>query len=254
MALFRGDIRSSVLQMDTSVSVILPYDRPVEHQQQPCKVLYLLHGIKLNSTGWPRWTNLETYAKETGIAVVVPEGYRGFYTDMVYGPAYYTFFSQELPDLCCKMFGISDRREDTFAAGLSMGGYGALKLALRSPQRFGAAASFSATADPLDFALHMGGELTVREAPSIWGTDLRLQPEDDLFALAKQAAALPRAQRPRLYACCGTEDGLYPQNLRLKAALEDLPLDFTFESWHGVHNWDFWEVALQKGIRFFLNQ
>ena len=64
MALFRGDVRSSVMQMDTGLTVILPYDRPVKNQQEPCKVLYLLHGMKLNTTGWQRFTNLENFTKE----------------------------------------------------------------------------------------------------------------------------------------------------------------------------------------------
>jgi len=254
MALFRGDIRSSVLQMDTSLSVILPYDRPVANQQDPCKVVYLLHGIKLNCTGWPRWTNIETYAKDNGIAIVVPEGYRGFYTDMEYGPAYYKFFSEELPEMCCKMFGVSDKREDTFAAGLSMGGYGALKLALRNPERFAGAAGLSATAEPMDFALNMGGPLTVKEAPSIWGTDLVLKDEDNLFKLAEKAAALPEGERPRIYSCCGTEDGLYGQNLKFRDAMEQLPLEYKFESWAGVHDWAFWEVAVVKGLDYLLKK
>ncbi len=252
MALFRGDIRSSVMQMDTSLTVILPHDRPVANQQMPCKVVYLLHGIKLNDTAWSRWTDIENYVKENGVALVCSEGFRGFYTDMEYGPAYYTYLSQELPELVSKMFGISAKREDTFAAGLSMGGYGALKLALRDPQRFGGAASFSAVCDPLDFSLNMGGPLTVKEAPSIWGNDLQVKPEDDLFQLAQQCAKLPEGQRPRIYSCCGTEDGLFAQNLKLKETMEQLPFDYKFEQWAGVHDWDFWKVAVIKGLDFLL--
>ena len=256
MALFRGDIRSETLQLDTSLSVILPYDRPVSDQPRPCKVLYLLHGIKLNSTGWTRWTNLETFAKNTGIAVVAPEAYRGFYTDMVYGPAYFTFFAEELPKLCREMFGISSKREDTYVAGLSMGGYGALKLALRRPDVFSAAAGLSTVCDPIAFATapELGGPLTIREAPSIWGTGLTLKPEDDLHVLAKQAAGLPQEQRPRLYMCCGAQDSLYSQNIILRNELRALPMDFSWEEWDGVHDWAFWEEAVQRALAFFLNR
>ena len=254
MALFRGDIRSSVMQMDTSINIILPYDRPVENQQDPCKVIYLLHGIKQNSTDWTRWTDIEAYVKENGVALVFPEGYRGFYTDMVYGPAYYTYLSQELPELVCKMFGVSGKREDTFVAGLSMGGYGALKLALRNPERFAGAASFSAVTDPLDYSLNMGGPLTEKEAPAIWGEELQLQKEDDLFLLAEKASRLPQADRPRIYSCCGTEDFLYQQNLKLKAKMEELPFDYTYEEWSGIHDWDFWKPAVIKGLDHLLKK
>ena len=152
------------------------------------------------------------------------------------------------------MFGVSDKREDTFAAGLSMGGYGALKLALRNPERFGGAAGLSATADPLDFALNMGGPLTVKEAPAIWGPDLKLKDEDNLFELAKQAAALPEHQRPRIYSCCGMQDGLFDQNLKFRDAMEKLPIEYKFEAWEGVHNWKFWEVAVVKGLDFLLKK
>lgn len=252
MAFFHGDIRSSALQMDTAVTVLLPHDRPVEGQPQPCRVVYLLHGIKLNSTAWSRWTDIEDYVKQKGVALVMPEGYRGFYTNMKHGPAYYTWLSEELPELVCKMFGISAKREDTFAAGLSMGGYGALKLALRSPERFAGAASFSAVCDPLDYSLNMGGPLTQKEAPAIWGRELQTRPEDDLFWLAENCAQRSEALRPRIYSCCGTEDFLFEQNLRLKATMEQLPLDYRFEQWAGIHDWNFWKVAVLKGLDHLL--
>lgn len=253
MALFRGDIRSEVLQMDTSLTVILPTDRPVAQQPRPYRVVYLYHGIKLNSTGWPRWTNLETYAKETGLAVVVPEVQRSFYTDMEMGPAYFTYIADELPRLCGEMFGISTRREDTFAAGLSMGGYGALKVAMNRPERFGACAGLSAVCDPVAFAKSpQGGPLCAREAPAIWGPALQPKAQDDLFALAEKTALLPARERPRMYLCVGTRDPLYRQNQQLRQHLERLELPHTYEEWDGIHDWSFWEVAIQRAIRFFL--
>src|SRR5206468_7967478 len=110
-------------------------------------VLYLLHGLSDDDTIWLRRTSIERYVAPLGLAVVMPQVHRSFYTDGVYGGRYWTFLSEELPELVGSLFRVSGRREDTFVAGLSMGGYGALKWALRQPQRFAAAASLSGAVD-----------------------------------------------------------------------------------------------------------
>src|SRR4051794_16892096 len=109
----------------------------------PPPVLYLLHGLSDDDTIWLRRTSIERYAAPLGLAVVMPQVHRSFYTDQAYGGRYWTFLSGELPELGGSLFRLSDRPGDTFVAGLSMGGYGALKWALRQPQRFAAAASLS---------------------------------------------------------------------------------------------------------------
>ena len=253
MAFFRGDIRSQVMEMDTSVSVILPTDRPVADQPRPYRVLYLYHGIKLNSTGWPRWSRLETWCKETGMAVVVPEVQRSFYTDMAMGPAYFTYVADELPRLCQEMFGISRRREDTFVGGFSMGGYGALKAAMRRPERFGGCVALSVVCDPVQFARSpQGGEICRREIPAIWGPRCTVGEEDDLPELARRLAALPKGERPRIYWAIGKQDFLYEQNQQLRRHFDSLGLGYTYEEWDGVHDWAFWDRAIRKGMEFLL--
>ena len=111
-------------------------------------VLYLLHGLSDDETIWMRRTSIERYAAQYGLAVVMPNGARSYYADMLRGGKYWTYLSEELPKVMQSFFRISDRREDTFAAGLSMGGYGAMKLALHCPERFAAAASLSGALSP----------------------------------------------------------------------------------------------------------
>jgi S-formylglutathione hydrolase FrmB len=96
-------------------------------------VLYLLHGLSDDDTAWLRRTSIERYVSELGLAVVMPQVHRSFYSDELHGLRYWTFLSDELPQLVDSFFHVSTRREDTFVAGLSMGGYGALKWALRQP-------------------------------------------------------------------------------------------------------------------------
>ena len=110
-------------------------------------MLYLLHGLSDDHTAWLRYTSIERYATARGLAVVMPAVHRSFYADEAHGHAYWQFVSEELPRIVAAFFRLSERPEDTFVAGLSMGGYGALKLGLHHPERFAAVASLSGAVD-----------------------------------------------------------------------------------------------------------
>src|SRR5688500_7662463 len=159
----------------------------------PPPVLYLLHGLSDDDTIWLRRTSIERYVAPLGLAVVMPQVHRSFYTDEHYGGRYWTFLSAELPELVGSWFQVSQRREDTFVGGLSMGGYGAVKWALRKPERFAAAASLSG-------ALDLAGLRTRRIRPEdprlfdrIHGEASPAGTDDDLLALLGRAdsATLP---------------------------------------------------------------
>ena len=135
MALIHVDFFSEVLGMSSQMEVILPQETEgqigIGHVEKQSKypVLYLLHGMTDNQTIWTRNTSIERYAAEHGIAVVMPNAHLGWYTDMKYGFKYFTFISEELPELCERFFPcISGETKDRFVAGNSMGGYGAFKL------------------------------------------------------------------------------------------------------------------------------
>ena len=144
MSLITVNFRSEVLQLNVAVNVILPQP-PVGTRgfERKLPVLWLLHGLSDDHTIWVRRTSIERYVEGRGLAVVMPGVDRSFYADMVRGNRYWTYVSEELPSLMRAYFPLSARREDNFAAGLSMGGYGAFKLALSHPTRFAAAASLS---------------------------------------------------------------------------------------------------------------
>jgi putative tributyrin esterase len=129
-------------------------------------------------------------------------------------------------------------------AGLSMGGYGAFKLALTHPDRYAAAASLSGALDIVDAAQGEDpGWLT--EMRGIFGDLVRLPGStNDLFHLARQSVAADL--HPRLYQCCGTEDFLYAGNLRFKALAESLGLDLTYEEGPGEHEWGYWDRQIQN--------
>jgi S-formylglutathione hydrolase FrmB len=110
-------------------------------------VLYLLHGMSDDHTAWLRYTSIERYAAAAGLAVVMPAAARSFYTDEAQGHAFWALVADELPEIVSSFFRVSTRPERTYVAGLSMGGYGAVKLALARPRQFAGAASLSGALD-----------------------------------------------------------------------------------------------------------
>ena len=209
-------------------------------------VLYLLHGLSDDHTIWLRRTSIERYVADKPLVVVMPNGDRSFYTDMAHGGRYWTFLSEELPAIVAATLPVSTRREDTFAAGLSMGGYGALKLALRRPDRFAAAGAMSAVTDMGDFLRRMreGGSET--EALGFFG-GWEVPAEDDIYQLAEKAAALPEAERPKIFHACGTEDYLYQTNIAFRDYMRRRgAFDYTYTEGPGIHNWAFWDRHIQE--------
>lgn len=251
MALFNGVISSEVLGLDTNIIVILPHDRPTENQAEPCKVLYLLHGLSDSAHGWTRYTAIERYAREYGYAVIMPEVSRSFYLDMKYGLKYFTYVSEELPALCQKIFRLSGRREDTFIAGLSMGGYGAMKCALTFPERYAAAASFSGALDLEDVVARAEQDNLSDEFRGALGVELEILPEDNLKILADEFTAVPSVDRPELFITCGKQDYIYEHSKSFSDYLNQLLIDHRYHEWDGAHEWKFWDKSIEMAIKFF---
>ncbi len=207
-------------------------------------VLYLLHGLSDDDTVWLRRTSIERYAAELGLAVVMPQVHRSFYTDMERGGRYWEFISEELPRIVHSSFTVSDRPEDTFVAGLSMGGYGAMKLALRHPDRFAAAGSLSGVLD-------IGAAALIEELrplfTSIWGDRSPAGSDDDLLHLLDTAEA---KRLPRLWATCGTEDVLLPHQQAFVAAARSHGVDLVADEHPGEHEWGFWDQHIQRFLEW----
>lgn len=244
MALMQCNFFSEVLGVGASMNVVLPQVPGLKEKKLP--VLYLLHGLSDDHTVWLRRTSIERYAELWKLAVVMPAVNRSFYTDMKYGYKYETFISKELPELAQSFFPVSDKREDTFVAGLSMGGYGALKLALGNPDKYAAAASLSGAVDIAGKPLTEG----IVEFDLIFEDKNKLKgSKDDLFYLAEKASA-SEGKRPKLYQCCGTEDFLYEDNIRFRDFISKLSFDYTYEEERGMHEWGYWDKKIQKVLRW----
>lgn len=245
MALFHCDFHSNTLGMAMSMNVILP-GRPTGGK---LPVLYLLHGLSDDHTIWQRRTSIERYAEQYGIAVVMPNVHRSFYTDMKMGLPYWRYISEEVPALARSWFPLSDEREHNFAAGLSMGGYGAFKLVLRCPEKFAAGASLSGALDMVN-RLPASDFFPDAEYRRIFGSREELQgSQDDLVHVSKILASSGVA-KPRLFQCCGTEDDLYDMNVRFRDHLRSLGYDLVYEEGPGDHEWGYWDRNIQRVLEW----
>lgn len=245
MAVFDGNIYSQSLGMMTGLTVILPEQHP---KDEPTAVLYLLHGLSDNHDCWLYRTRIESYVRGKNIAVIMPEVQRSMYTDMAYGLRYFTFVSEELPAICRSMFRITDDPAHTYIAGLSMGGYGAMKCMLHHPDRYAAVGAFSAL---LDVKGHFSGEhdFENREVIAILGD--HIAPENDLFMLTAKAAK-EHIPLPPIYLTCGLSDFLYNGCARFRKQLDFLKIHYVYEEWAGDHNWDFWDRSIKQFLEFIL--
>ena len=247
MALLTCDFFSEALEVGTSMTVLLPQATEAQvgvasadTKQDAFPVLYLLHGLSDDHTAWLRYTSIERYASAAGLAVVMPAVGRSFYADEASGHRYWTYLSEELPEIVESFFRVSQRREDTYVAGLSMGGYGAVKLALTHPERFAAAASLSGALDVVALA----AQPERRDFfDRVFGG--KPGPGDDLFALLAKATS---GSLPPLHISCGAEDPLADLSRRFASAASAAGVSVTTDFRTGTHEWGLWDVIIQDVI------
>ncbi len=253
MAFIQCNFYSASLGMATAVNVLLPQTNTkgqigIDNGNVggTTPVLYLLHGLSDDYTIWMRRTSIERYATEAGIAVVMPGVARSYYCNTQSGERYWDYVAEELPALMQQFFRISSRREDTFAAGLSMGGYGALKLGLTFPERYAAVAGLSAALRP--DTLFVGAEEVYNNNFGA-GTEF-LGSKFDVYRLAKELAANSSAPRPEIFLCCGQEDFTFGDNVTFHETLNQLGYEHHWDTPHGNHNWAFWDEHIKQVMKW----
>lgn len=251
MALIQCSFFSETLGLSVNMNVILPQETQSQvgmagfSGKGKHPTLWLLHGLSDDHTIWCRRTSIERYAAEYGLAVVMPAADRSFYCDMAYGGKYFTYIAQELPALARSFFPLSERREDNFVAGLSMGGYGALKLALTYPERYAAACSLSGCTD---IALLFQGQDNETLTYPIFGGQDPKGTENDLFWLLEQNVKEGKSL-PSLFSYCGTEDFLFDSNQRFSSHCSELGVPLHYTTMPGTHEWGFWDRNIQEFLK-----
>lgn len=260
MALLQVNFISESLMRSVTMQVILPVDKipmPGEKkpEEKPLKTLYLLHGIFGNYTDWVSGTNIQRWAEERNLAVVMPSGDNSFYLDHSSGfDNYGHFVGQELVEVTRRMFPLSRRREDTFIGGLSMGGYGAIRNGLTYHENFCRIAAFSAA---LTFRNLAGGAFdenyiltSKRYAESCFGNLDTVEGSDrDVWALIRELKD-KKAEIPAMYLACGLDDRLLGVNQEYAAYLQAQQVNVTFETGNGGHEWDFWHRYVKRALEW----
>lgn len=257
MSLIEFSYKSKYLEKENPMTVILPDPYPPDEEgvvhgfrgipQNGFPTLFLLHGLSDDQTSWMRNSSIERYAESYGLAVVMPNVDQSFYTNMACGQDYWKYISKEVPEVSRKYFPISDRREENFVAGLSMGGYGAFKWVLNRPREFAAAASLSGSLDVVSTIQGIEDEEELKKLKWVFGKLEQIkESEDDLIYMAKEVAESD-VSPPKLFQCVGTDDFLYESNLSFKRVAEELSLKLTYKEKEGAaHEWAYWDEMIQK--------
>lgn len=258
MAFIQASVMVKSLMRTVPINVILPTDKLTfpgmpERGNKPFKTLYLLHGVFGSNVDWVNGTRIQRFAEENDLAVVMPSGENMFYVDQPKGNNFYgRFVGEELVELTRKMFPLSDKREDTFIGGLSMGGYGALRNGLKYSDTFGAIVALSSALlidnvnertndgpfflDSRDYAEACFGDLT-----NIVESDKN--PEYIVEQLLKE-----KKEIPQIFMACGDEDSLLGANKKFSAFLDEKKIPHVFEIGPGNHEWDFWDTYIKKAV------
>jgi S-formylglutathione hydrolase FrmB len=255
MAVTQCDYYSRARVGFQSFTAVLPIDPPPEgftprdYAAGPWPTLYLLHGFSGNRNDWLLRSDIETLALRHGWAVIMPDGANRFYLDNPdIGELYGTYVAQELVEVTRKLFPLSRERAQTAIGGLSMGGYGAIRNGLAYAGTFGAIVGLSSaliTDEVAAMTPEGGGNAiapygyfrhTFGEPAHVLGGD------KDPKWLAQQQAA--KADKPRLFLACGTEDFLYAHNEDFHRHLNQVGYEHEWWSREGVHDFVFWNQAL----------
>ena len=265
MALIHMNFVSKYLFGSTDVNIVLP---DLAYGQDPkefygsgkkYKVIWLLHGTFGDYSDWLRKSNAELYACEHDLVLVMPSAQNTNYTDWkTFGLGYnvYSYLTEELMPMVYGWLPVSDKREDNFIAGLSMGGRGALEFAYNHPEKFQAAYIMSSVPtelnkpDPsspfyqreINLINNAGGMEGYLASPlNVWDLTKKVSIRDDM---------------PQLTFACGDADPLMYKNfLKFRDYAKECGLEAVFKEYEGFsHEWRFWDLCLQDAISVFLGE
>ncbi|XOQ36482.1 MAG: Tributyrin esterase [Lactococcus sp.] len=252
MALLKIDYYSEILGMVRTVNVLYPDTRKNPDKDVPTTdipVLYLLHGMSGNQDSWLNRSGIERLVRSTNLAVVMPATDLAWYTNTTYGARYYDAIVEELPQVLQNFLpNLSNKREKNFIAGLSMGGYGAFKIALAS-NKFSYAASLSGAISFEGVAKEEIGNLDYWQG--VFGDlDKFDESVNSVQKLASDFTNKFGADKPKLYAWCGHQDFLYLANNFAIQDLKDKDFDVIYETADGTHEWYYWTKMMDRVLEF----
>ena len=247
MALIQVNYLSQALFRIVPVNVILPVDRfdadtnrYLNGKERKYKTLYLLHGLLGNYTDWVSRTRIQQWAEERNLAVVMPSGDNAFYfNSRTPWNDYGTFIGEELVEVTRRMFPLSDKREDTFIAGLSIGGFGALRNGIVYSDTFSHVAGLSS-------AVHIFDDLSEESNNGLFDNKKAAAGTDKNPRAAVEEMLSEHRCIPKFYMACGTKDDLMQANVDFRVFLQTKGLEVTWDEEDYGHDWDFWDSQIKK--------
>lgn len=245
MAFARINYFSRSLQKASSVSVIFPDDPAV---RRPWSTFLLLHGLSDDDTIWMRRTSIERYVEGLPLVVVMPDGGRGWYTNAQVGPAHEDDLIKDVVGLIDRTFPVKAERAGRAIGGLSMGGYGAVKLGLKHHELFASVNSHSGALGILQDDWRKDGKIKdiAAELERIYGNAAKGGPEDP-FGIVER---IDHGRIPALRIDCGKDDFLIEQNRAFHRHLESMHIPHEYEEFPGSHNWPYWDAHVQEAVAF----
>jgi len=255
MAFIDVNFDSKALNRQVTYKAIIPAEQSEPNTK--FKTLYLLHGITGDNSNWLILSRVILTALRNKLAVIMPSGDNSFYVDQeAMGNNYGEYIGKELVEETRKLFPLSDKREDTFIGGLSMGGYGAFRNGLKYHDTFGAIIGLS-SALIMDIILNSTDDadwkfLKRSYYQAVFGDLSKLKGSDnDIEALVLNIKN-NNGKMPRIYMACGTEDELISNNREFRDFLLHNQVDNSYEEGPGVHDWKFWDLYINKAINWLL--
>lgn len=258
MSVIRYTFFSQVLKEQVNVMAILPSLELWRDRQGSKayyegygkkKTLYLLHGGSDDCSLYMRRSRIEEYAMEYDMAVIMPEVRNSFYSNMIHGKKYFTYLSEELPRVMESVFPLETEPENRYVLGNSMGSHGALKWALNCPGFFAAAGGMSGAGDLVELGFYDDEKIRVLNA---FGSveQYRGSRNDFKFLVDQNLAA--GTKMPRLYFCCGKQDGFYNGAKLFAEYVKDKGLETCFMEADGEHNWEYWDAQLPQMLAYLV--
>ena len=253
MALVRIDHVPETVKVNLPLNIILPDPGTMGGVAvAKRKVLVLLHGLSDDASAWQRFTSIETLAAAYGLVVVMPSAGRSFYTDQPNGQKYFTYLTEELPRYLADVFGLTPRREDTFIAGNSMGGYGAFKAALLHPELYAAAASLSGVLAIAVLQLLPQSDPRREEFALLFGDLDKVVGSEHDPAVWLERAGKNSSPLPHLFISVSRQEDIYPLSGMFHAACQSLGVQSDYHEEDGNHDWPFWDGQIRRFLAAIL--
>lgn len=252
MAFIQTEYKSNALLRGTSVKVILPTDGMAGGVEPPFRTVYFLPGYSTTATELITYLSMRNQAELKGLAIVLPDGENLFYQDLPERMTLYsTYVGEELVEVTRKLFPVSDKREDTYIAGISMGGYGALYNGMKYRDTFSKVAAFSPAVDPGLLLRDGAPGFSDEQFQGLFGN------REGFYGSSRDMTTVwtdrTIENRPELFLCCGREDrAVWNAVEPFEKALQEAGIPHEYREGHGDHELYYWEQMMDPAFSFLV--